>query len=643
FVLGLPEAGLGERLEGAIERARQLLAHGGAGSSIIPEALVEVFALEDEEDDELEPMLEPGTLVGGRYRVAQQIGSGGFADVYRAEDQEVEGHVVALKVLHRKALTDAARAQALRELHLIASVFHPSIVQFKDHGWFDDRFWFVMPWYQGESLESRIERGPLDRLEAKRIFVPLARALAAMHSAGMRHQDVKPDNIFLTRLEGFGGEGGDDVLPVLLDLGVAAKEAELLLAGTPDYFAPEVAAQFARVPSSAAIGAPADVFSLALSLRNALEPETSEILEEEAIDAFIEARAMRPPEPPRGRALRFLRPSFRRWMSPDPSERPSAERFAEELSILTLPEERRQRRIRVLIVALPLLLAATAIFLGVAWRLDQRAREEERRAELARDEAAGARASLEEAEERRRELETKVAQTEERYLSSRLTRDQLAGRLAQEEAGLAFAREDLERSRRRILALGESLRESQEQAEELERRLSSERRAKQVVEARVLELDAELARVRAELEAARVSLAAASAEAERGAAQLEEARASLAAATRQVEEASAGARASEAQASEAESRLQAAEARVEAAEARARSADERIAAAEGEARQAEERARQAEAERARAESELERARRRIAELEREPQAEVPRVPPGPELSPSGMRPRPRRP
>src|SRR5690606_26644794 len=156
-----------------------------------------------------------------------------------AKDTEVPGHVVALKLLHQPACSADARQAALRELHHIAAVFHPSVVQFKDHGWHEGRLWFVMPWYEGETLESRLQRGSLSRAEARRIFEPLARALAAMHAVGIRHQDIKPDNIFLARVDGDGS-----VLPVLIDLGVAAKEAEMVVAGTPTYFAPEVAAQF---------------------------------------------------------------------------------------------------------------------------------------------------------------------------------------------------------------------------------------------------------------------------------------------------------------------------------------------------------------------------------------------------------------
>lgn len=94
-----------------------------------------------------------------------------------------------------------------------------------------------------------------------------------MHRSGVRHQDIKPENIFLAR---FHEDEDGEILPVLLDLGVAAKDAENVLAGTPNYFAPEIAARFAREPDPPHITNKADVFSLALALRNALSPSAEE-------------------------------------------------------------------------------------------------------------------------------------------------------------------------------------------------------------------------------------------------------------------------------------------------------------------------------------------------------------------------------
>src|SRR3954471_21753770 len=176
-----------------------------------------------------------------------------------------------------------AGAAAMRELQLIASVFHPSIVQLKDHGFHESRLWFVMPLYRGETLATRLTRGGLSRREARALF----EALATLHGAGVRHQDIKPDNIFLAQLD----PEAERRLPVLIDLGLAVKDAELVLAGTPTYLAPEVAARFAGVPDPAPIGPKADVFALALTLRQALDPSASDDAAGGRVDSFVSARA----------------------------------------------------------------------------------------------------------------------------------------------------------------------------------------------------------------------------------------------------------------------------------------------------------------------------------------------------------------
>jgi serine/threonine protein kinase len=385
-------------------------------------ALQEAFALAPAEEptgrlEEGVRALPPGTMIAERYAIQERVGDGSFGDVYRALDADVPGHVVALKLLHKPATSEEARKSALRELRLIASVFHPSVVDFKDHGWYQDRLWFVMPWYEGETLEERIKRAPLGREEARDIFVPLAQALATMHSAGIRHQDIKPDNIFLARI-GEVGSRRQRILPVLIDLGVAAKEAEMIVAGTPLYFAPEIAAQYAGKPERPPISAKADVFSLALSLRNALEPSTQEEVPGTAIEAFIAYRADAPPRGPTSRQLRFMEPFFERWLARDPQSRPNAEQFAEELSVLVRPEREQARRRAVMRWAAPI---AIGSLLGLSsfTYVYLKKREEAKAAHLRADITE---TKLGRESERRMRLE-------ESYQNSELTRQQLEDRL----------------------------------------------------------------------------------------------------------------------------------------------------------------------------------------------------------------------
>jgi hypothetical protein len=452
FVVERDVAEVLEHLHAATERAAKLVLE--RPGERLRSLLLEAFALRGRSPtlrDEALPAgpapLAPGALVGGRYRVQARVGTGAFGDVYRAEDIEVPGHVVALKLLHQPSYSADTKQAALRELRHLASVFHPSVVSLKDHGWFDGRLWFVMPWYDGETLESRLQRGPLSRVEARRVFEPLARALAAVHEAGLRHQDVKPENVFLAKMPGFE----DDVLPVLIDLGVAATDAEMLVAGTPTYFAPEVAAQFASgVTDKPRVTNKADVFSLALALRNALEPDTQDDVPAGAIESFIEARAVSVPAMPEARSLRFLRGALQRWMSLDPEARPTATELANELAVLTAPEDRRRKRRALWRWLLPTLIVLGALASAAVLHVRALAAEETARA-AAR--VAAVREDLEATELERRRLAADADSIRATLEDERLGREELQSRLVDASASLNARRAELARTREQVVAL----------------------------------------------------------------------------------------------------------------------------------------------------------------------------------------------
>lgn len=580
FVVEMDEPVVAERLAAAYESAQAL--HGSGGDSL-PKALLEAFALEkldadfaaakegetgeesDEhpkraavtrasqgsaqsDNDEAQDRIKLGTVLGERYQLKKHIGAGGFADVYRAEDVEVPGHVLALKVLKRASTSADKRQAALKELRIIAAVYHPSIVQFKDYGWFEGRLWFAMPWYEGDVLENRLDEGGLQRGEAKGIFVPLARALATLHAANIRHQDIKPDNIFLATLRGF--EGGDHgVLPVLLDLGVAAKDAELVLAGTPTYFAPEVAAQFAYREGdpfpSRPIGPASDVFALALSLRNALEPETQPDVAAGAVDAFIRERAGEEVPLFTRPDLRFLNKPLQRWLAPDPGVRPSADELADELAVLSKPEETRARRLGYLKLFGPIL-AALALLFGVAfYELRQHNLEDRAKAELARQEAEAARRDLEDEETRSEELEEQVGEAEAEIAEQHLSKTEL-------EQELASARGRLSVERRRLAAARRQTEEQEKAVEAAERLTATTAERLRVAEQRSAEIqgqlqtrEQELANVRRELATARSAQSAAEGNLQSARRDLSTAQESLAEETRRAQ--AAATRATEAQ------------------------------------------------------------------------------------------------
>lgn len=525
FVLELGEDETELRLDTAEARARMILGSAAPDPARSHATIyVEAFALARSWGDVLsgEPTrhdegLEAGTLVGGRYQLVRRVGVGAFGDVYRAEDVEVPGHQIALKMLRQPSLSESARQSALRELKLNAAVFHPSLVQFKDHGWFDERLWFVMPWYEGETLEARMRRGALTRAEARQIFVPLARALAAVHAVGIRHQDIKPENVLLTELPGEEG-----LLPVLIDLGVAAEEQETMLGGTPLYFAPEVAARFVAPGPLAGpeVGSAADVFALALSLRNALEPGTQPDVAAGAVRAFVERRASQAPTLPEARDLRFLGPYLERWMSVEPDERPSAAELAEELAVLTLPEEQRERRSRLLRWLVPLLMTLAVVFGAVVYLMDQRAARGEHEARRALRAVSDAHADLLVADARRQSLEEGQADLLARYEQSRLSRSDLASRLATTDGQLRIVRDDLASAlsarglvEARLRATGTSLEErtealgaSEAAREEARRRAESLRTSLEAARARATEIEQERDAARARVTTLNASL-----------------------------------------------------------------------------------------------------------------------------------------
>jgi eukaryotic-like serine/threonine-protein kinase len=378
------------------------------------------------------PVLELGIVVGERYEVECLLGAGTFAQVYRARDLLVPGHSVSLKISRDPASDEQAVRSAMRELQLIASVFHPSIVQLKDHGWHESRLWFVMPLYRGETLATRLSRGELlSRREARDVFEALAEALATLHGAGVRHQDIKPDNIFLAQLD----PDAERRLPVLIDLGLAVKDAELVLAGTPTYLAPEVAARFAGVPDPAPIGPKADVFALALTLRQALDVSSTDAVT--SVNDFVSRRARETPRAPVRRDLRDLRAHFGRWLNISPDVRPTANEFRRELRILTRKEERRARRIALARWLAPTTLAVVALFATTALILTREAEQQRTEAHHERVRASQAQAravsmhtNLEEEKGRRRVVEKE-------FSNSRVTCGELEQRLIRAEQEVA--------------------------------------------------------------------------------------------------------------------------------------------------------------------------------------------------------------
>jgi serine/threonine protein kinase len=343
-----------------------------------------------------------GEVVGDCYRLVRRLGEGMFGRVYLAERTDVPEHRVALKVINRAVY---AGRNVERELVMLAAATHPHIVQLKDHGMTTDYVWLTMPLYEGETLEERLARGPLGLREAYEIFLPIARGVQALHARGLRHQDIKPDNIFLATFE-------DRVHPVLLDLGVAVERTATFVAGTALYAAPEQLVALGGLDGRCRLDEKMDVYCLATTLLRSLVgddlfPGHDAKTPFEIASAF-EVREQTPIDDSalptlRGEPRQRLTRAFCRWLTRETERRPSAEELATQLGVLLEQEReaadlieqnlRKQeagyRRVKVALAAVALL-TGTGVLFGVSKRETFRLA-----AELERAKAAGA-ASFEE-------------------------------------------------------------------------------------------------------------------------------------------------------------------------------------------------------------------------------------------------------
>jgi len=180
--------------------------------------------------------------LGDAYELGAELGRGGFAVVYAAQDRGLK-RAVAVKVLRPElADTPAVRGRFRREAEAIARLRHPHIVPIYAVGEEQDLAWFIMPLVQGESLRATLERTlRLPVPEVRRILREAAGALAVAHKAGVVHRDIKPDNIMLD---------GEERRVLLMDFGIAkalepdtisARTQTGVVVGTPHYMSPEQA------------------------------------------------------------------------------------------------------------------------------------------------------------------------------------------------------------------------------------------------------------------------------------------------------------------------------------------------------------------------------------------------------------------
>ncbi|HEX5576024.1 MAG TPA: protein kinase, partial [Gemmatimonadales bacterium] len=241
-----------------------------------------------------------GIALGSRYRLERELGSGGMATVYLAEDIQHQRRV-AVKVLKPEISDRFGSDRFLREIGIAARLEHPHILPLFDSGRLgpevDSGFYYVTPYVAGNSLRHRLGREhqlPID--EAVRITCEIAGALAHAHSHGIVHRDIKPENVLL-----------QDGSVLVADFGLAraldAVAGERLTqsgvaVGTPHYMSPEQAS------ASPELDGRSDIYALGCVLYEMLAGEppfggttAQAILARHAIDQVPRLRTVRPTIP----------------------------------------------------------------------------------------------------------------------------------------------------------------------------------------------------------------------------------------------------------------------------------------------------------------------------------------------------------
>src|SRR6185436_2564479 len=166
--------------------------------------------------------MSPAELLGDRFAIEQQVGTGGMGRVFRARDRD-SGEAVAIKLL--SDVREHHIARFMREVELLAELSHPGIVRYVSHGVMSSgELYLAMEWLDGEDLTTRLAREPLTMGDSVKLATRVAGALGVAHARGIVHRDLKPSNLFLP--------GGEVEQVKVLDFGIAAQEGRTQLTQT---------------------------------------------------------------------------------------------------------------------------------------------------------------------------------------------------------------------------------------------------------------------------------------------------------------------------------------------------------------------------------------------------------------------------